>query len=178
MLDVSEHRVGDTDYFTRLIEEIENGGREAFAHRLLNMDVSGFVPLRDVPKDNAAKREMIRRAINPFDARKWLAACCVNRQVIGHKDGDGWADWVTDKEYPFYVFANAYTVWQRDVRSPVRPEPTPIGSLGEVLTNAGFGSKHNKTGSIRILPNPDECLSTLFEPRTVSSERKPQVSPK
>ena len=31
VLDVSEHRVGDTGYFTTLIEEIENGGREAFA---------------------------------------------------------------------------------------------------------------------------------------------------
>jgi hypothetical protein len=175
VLDVSEHRVGDTDYFTRLIEEIENGGREAFAHRLLNMDVSGFVPLRDVPKDNAAKREMIRRAINPFDARNWLEACCVSRQIIGYKEGEVWANWVTGKEHPFYVFANAYTIWQRDVRSPVRPEPTPIGSLGEVLTNAGFGSKHNKTGSVRALPDPDECLSKLFRARgaAVSPERKP-----
>jgi hypothetical protein len=182
VLDVSESKIGDTAYFAALMQEIENGGREAFAYHLLNLDVTDFVPLRDVPKNNAAKREMIRRSINPYDARKWIEACCVTRQLIGNairrqkpvaddvpwpqeiKD-DGWTEWVKGKEYPFYVFVNAYTVWQRDVRSPVRPEPTPIGSLGEVLTNAGFGSKHADKGSMRSLPDPDECLAQLYEPK-------------
>ena len=73
---VSEHRIGDTAYFAALMHEIETGGREAFAHYLLNLDVSGFVPLRDVPKDNSAKRDLIRLSINPFDARKWIEDCC------------------------------------------------------------------------------------------------------
>ena len=34
VLNVSEHRVGDTDYFNDILEELENGGREAFAHHL------------------------------------------------------------------------------------------------------------------------------------------------
>jgi hypothetical protein len=165
VLDVSESKIGDTAYFTALVQEIENGGREAFAHHLLNLDVSDFVPLRDAPKDNAAKREMITRSINPFDARKWIEECCHTRQLIGHRDSadEGWADWVKGKEYYFYVFANAYTVWQRDVKSPVKPEPTPKGSLGEVLTNAGFGAERDSKFSIRVLPDPDECLATLFD---------------
>ena len=163
VLDVSENKVGDSAYFAALTQEIENGGREAFAHHLINLDVTDFVPLRDVPKNNAAKREMIRRSINPFDARKWIEECCVTRQLIGHREGDQWADWLKGKEYYFHVFANAYTVWQRDVKSPVRPEPTPKGSLGEVLTNAGFGSERDNKSTIRVLPDPDECLTRLFE---------------
>jgi hypothetical protein len=64
VLDVSPHRIGDGAYFADLMREIENGGREAFAHHLLNLDVTDFIPWRDVPKDNAAKQEMIRRSIN------------------------------------------------------------------------------------------------------------------
>jgi Family of unknown function (DUF5906) len=155
VLDVSEHRVGDNDYFADLMHEIENGGREAFAHHLINLDVTGFVPLRDVPKNNSAKREMIRRSINPFDARKWIEACCVTRQLIGAREPivnddpveamrrsmigapkptsagtrpDGWTEWVVGKEYLFHVFANAYTEWQKGVKSPVAPEPTPISA--------------------------------------------------
>jgi hypothetical protein len=186
VLDVSESRIGDTSYFAALMEEIENGGREAFAHYLLNLDVVGFVPLRDVPKNNAAKREMIRRSINPYDARKWLEDCCVTRQLIGHvrpryrtpydddlpwprtsgdsqNETDTWAEWVAGDEYPFHVLANAYTRWQRDVKSPVRSDPTPVGSLGEALSKAGFEKGRSKTSRNRVLPDPDECLKRLYD---------------
>ena len=88
VLEASEHRVGDHDYFAKVLKEINNGGREAFAHLLLNRDISKFVPMRDVPKNNAAKREMIKAAINPYDARKWLEACCHTKQIIGFRDYD------------------------------------------------------------------------------------------
>jgi hypothetical protein len=171
VLNVSEHRVGDTDYFARLAEEIENGGREAFAHSLLERDVSRFNPLRDTPKNNDAKREMIRRSINPFDARKWLEECCLTEQIIGAADTTNWIPgqvkwrkWIPGDIVPFHALANAYTAWQRDVKSPVSPNPTPKGSLGEVLTNAGFGRVHNRAGSDRTLPHPDDCLKKLYEP--------------
>jgi hypothetical protein len=163
VLDVSEHRVGDTDYFNTLIEEIENGGREAFAHRLLNMDVSGFVPLRDVPKDNDAKRGMIERSINPFDARKWIEECCITGQLIGDRTGDRWTPWKAGDEYAFNVLSNAYTEWQKGVKSPVRPDPTRIGSLGEVLTIAGFKATRTRAERRRVLPDPDKCLEELFK---------------
>jgi hypothetical protein len=76
VLNVSEHRIGDHAYFAALAKEIESGGREAFAHYLLNVDISNFVPWRDVKQDNAAKRDMIRESVNPYDARKWLEDCC------------------------------------------------------------------------------------------------------
>jgi hypothetical protein len=109
VLNVSEHRVGDTKYFKDLVHEIENGGREAFAHYLLNLDVSGFVPLRDTPKNNAAKHEMIRRSINPYDARKWLEECCLTQQIIGAVDTENstpgavkWRKWNQGEVVPFF----------------------------------------------------------------------------
>jgi Family of unknown function (DUF5906) len=169
VLTPSENRVGDTAYFNKVLEELENGGREAFAYYLLNMDVSNFVPLRDVPKNNNAKREMIKHTINPYDARKWLEECCVTGQIIGHSVLDTygrktgvWHAWAEGLEFAFSTLSNAYTEWKASVKSPVRPEPTPIGSLGEVLTRAGFGEKRTNTERLRVLPNADECLANLY----------------
>jgi Family of unknown function (DUF5906) len=173
VLNVSEHRVGDMAYFNSVVEEIENGGREAFAYYLLNMDVSGFVPLRDVPKNNDAKREMIKRTINPYDTRKWIEECCVTRQLIGHSTLDAhghktnvWQAWAEGNEHAFSTLSNAYTEWQKGVRSPVRPEPTPIASLGEVLTRVGFRETRTATERRLVLPNPSKCLEKLYEPKT------------
>jgi hypothetical protein len=178
---VSEHRVGDTPYFEDLMREIENGGREAFAHYLLTLDVSGFVPLRDTPKNNNAKREMIRRSINPFDARKWLEECCLTQQIIGAVDSQDWSPgkpaswrkWSQGLVVPFHLLANAYTAWQRDVKSPVSPQPTPKGSLGEVLNRAGFEQKRTYKGAERILPDPDLCLDRLFRPPSETDHDNP-----
>jgi hypothetical protein len=179
VLKVSEHRIGDHDYFAKLMKEIDDEGREAFAHLLLNRDVSKFVPMRDIPKDNAAKREMVRRGINPYDARKWLEECCTTKQLIGYRDydgwdpalppekqkpGAGWANWTEGKQFYFRIFANAYTEWQKTVKSPVGAQPTPIGSLGEVLTNAGFGVHYDSKSAIRVMPDPDQCLAKIYKP--------------
>jgi hypothetical protein len=166
VLDVSESRVGDTDYFNEVLKEIENGGREAFADYLLKRDVTGFVPLRDVPKNNAAKREMIKLSINPFNARKWIEECCVTGQLVGYKiePMSSWAPWVEGAEHPFHVLSNAYTEWQKTVKSPVRPDPTPIGTLGEVLVKAGFTRTRINAERKCKLPNPDICLKRLYAP--------------
>ena len=169
VINASDHRVGDAAYFNSVLEEIENGGREAFAYYLLNLNVSDFVPLRDVPKNNDAKREMIKHTINPYDARKWIEECCETRQLIGHSllDTYGrrtgvWNAWAHGLEFAFSTLSNAYTNWQASVKAPVRPEPTPIASLGEVLTRAGFGDSRSATERKRTLPDADKCLEKLY----------------
>jgi Family of unknown function (DUF5906) len=88
--EVSAHRAGDAAYFAALVEEIENGGAEAFAHHLLTLDVSGFTPSRDVRKDTAAKRRMVRESLNPYDARRWLEDCCDAAQLLGGRTERSW----------------------------------------------------------------------------------------
>lgn len=70
VLDVSEEHAQDTRYFRAIAEQMENGGREALLHYLLNYDLDdvGF-EVRNVPK-TAAKDEQklfsaskVRRAV-------------------------------------------------------------------------------------------------------------------
>jgi hypothetical protein len=69
-LKINESRIGATAYFEAIIDEIKHGGREAFAHFLLNLDVSKFVPKRDVPRDNADRRKIIKECLNPYETRR------------------------------------------------------------------------------------------------------------
>ena len=43
-LTTSSHRVNDKEYFTALLDEIENGGREAFIEYLMHYDLSVYNP--------------------------------------------------------------------------------------------------------------------------------------
>lgn len=54
-LKVSNKRKGDAEYFTQLVNEIENGGREAFLYEMLNRDIAG-VDLTQMPKNQGQQR--------------------------------------------------------------------------------------------------------------------------
>jgi hypothetical protein len=99
-----------------------SGGREAFAHFLLNLNVSKFVPKRDVPRDNTERREIILHSLNPYDARCWLWDCAVSEQILGMEilQTDGTWGCVTgkkDNEYKFGELGNAYRRWQATVNA-------------------------------------------------------------
>ncbi len=164
VLNVSENRIGDAAYFSKLSHQIENGGREAFAHHLLTLDVAGFVPWRDIEIDTAARSDMIRESINPHDARKWIEACCAVEQIIGTKDlsTGSCTPWIDGEAYSFAELAAAYSVWVKDQRSARGAQPTPLHRLGEVLTAAGFGTKKTKTCNLRVLPKTDACIALLW----------------
>lgn len=172
ILEVSPHRAGDSKYFKLLYEEIENGGREAFMDYLLKLDISNFIPSRDVPKNNAAKETMIRNSINPFDARKWLEECCVTGMILGHKKDENsnqityeksdlpWEPWKAGKEYENGIFYAAYREWQKSIKSPIAARPTAINKFGELLNNAGFDQR-NQGRRLRKLPDPENCRKAL-----------------
>jgi hypothetical protein len=168
VVEVSDRRVGDAAYFAALMQEIDNGGRETFAHHLLNLDVSDFVPWRDIKKDSVAKREMIRLSINPFDARKWIEDCCHAERMIGLKEPDSgkWERWIEGDEHSFATLAAAYVEWQKTVKSPFAPKPTPSGSLGEALRKMGFEPKRTAQERRYILPNAAECEAMIWRSET------------
>lgn len=49
VFDVSDAHQQDLDYFARLDGELDAGGREAFLHEMLNMDLKGWHPRQDMP---------------------------------------------------------------------------------------------------------------------------------
>lgn len=166
VLEVSPHRAGDNEYFKALYAESKGGGLEAFMHHLLSLDVSDFIPARDVPQNNDFKKAMIRNSINPYDARKWLEECAAAEMLIGHKHEPTvkhdlpWAPWLEGKEYENGVFYAAYTEWQKTVKSPVAPRPTAPNKLGELLNKVGFNLRINGERR-RTLPSTAECLRLL-----------------
>jgi hypothetical protein len=168
VVEVSDRRVGDAAYFAALMQEIDNGGREAFAHHLLNLDVSDFVPWRDIKKDSVAKREMIRLSINPFDARKWIEDCCHAERMIGLKEPDSgeWQRWIEGDEHAFATLLAAYVEWQKTVKSPFAPKPTPSGNLGEALRKMGFDRKRTNQERRYILPKAAECAAIIWSNET------------
>ena len=172
ILEVSPHKVGNSAYFKDLYEEIENGGREAFMDYLLSIDVSTFIPSRDIPKDNAAKEAMIRNSINPYDARKWLEECCDTGMLLGYKkDQDSvlpyeksnlpWEPWKNGTVYENGIFFTAYKEWQKSVKSPTSARPTPSNKFGELLNSIGLVQKIEGGKRWRKLPSIEECLKSL-----------------
>jgi Family of unknown function (DUF5906) len=136
VLEVSEEKIGDHQYFAALMDEIAHGGREAFAHYLLNLNVSEFVPWRDVPRENESRGRMIRKSFNPYDARNWLEECARSERFIGFKvEGGNWKKWevLESDGKPFFVpferLADAYRGWQAGVKSAVSPRPTHTAIL-------------------------------------------------
>jgi hypothetical protein len=165
ILRVMEHRINDHAYFADLTKEIESGGVEAFAHFLQTRDVSGFDPKRDVPRDNPERRDMILQALNPFCLRKWLTECCETDLVRGHKVNGIHANWEAGIKLVHGDLWRAYVEWQKDVKSPIRPQPTPSNKFGEELGKTGIIAKKG-TGGVRerILPSAEKCLKLLFDP--------------
>jgi hypothetical protein len=161
VLEPSPHRVGDADYFQSLTKEIENGGREAFLHALLTHDVSGFVPWRDVPKNNGAKERMRWAALNPYDARKWLHDSASAGEILGSVFMGKPIAWVAGAEISFNDLARAYRAWQQGVRAATAARPTPIANLGQLLNHAGFEDCRKKDERRRLLPDADACLALL-----------------
>lgn len=62
IFDVSDERKGDDDYFGQLIAELESGGREAFLHDMLELDVKGWHPRKDRPVTRALNEQKAETA--------------------------------------------------------------------------------------------------------------------
>ena len=69
VMDVSEEHIQDHDYFGLIEYEMENGGREAFFHELLNRNIEHFNP-RKIPVTEALN-EMKKRTIAGTPAEFW-----------------------------------------------------------------------------------------------------------
>ena len=141
-------------YYSALADQMENGGMEAWANYLLNMDVSNFVPSRDINKDNEAKQDMIMESTNPYDVSKWLEECAEFGKVLGMRkeydpDGDGrsddrndpWEDWVEGDVIRNSVLKNAYMTWQKDIRSRVAPKQPGPKEFGSSLIKYGLATR-------------------------------------
>jgi hypothetical protein len=86
LLDVDESRKGDTKYFGRLAEQIDNGGTEAIVHYLLEYDVSDFNPrtLPDMGLNQVSKGEAKLKGAD--SVTQWWADCLYSGDIMITRD--------------------------------------------------------------------------------------------
>jgi phage/plasmid-associated DNA primase len=87
VLDVSEQKKGDGEYFQRLADQIENGGDRAFIHYLLNFNINGFNP-RVLPAVNS-QAKYINKVKTADSVTQWLLDC-LERGSLGTTPEDDW----------------------------------------------------------------------------------------
>lgn len=84
ILDVSDEKTGNKDYFDTLWQQYNDGGREALMHHLMNLNYSN-IDLRKIPKTDA----LLEQKINSMDMKEkwWLEV--LSRGAIP-ADSDAW----------------------------------------------------------------------------------------
>lgn len=167
VLECSDQRVGDRAYFEALMTEIEGGGREAFLHELLELDVSGFKPQHDVPMNNRAKKVMQAFSTNPLDFTRFIIERAELGDSLSERDfmNNGGNPWTKDGQCTLTDINNRYVEWTRNRRSN-RGDITPYGSLGAILGKAGFKTIRVRAGNgsrpiMYVYPDPDTALIRL-----------------
>lgn len=124
ILDVSEARIGDFDYFEGLKAEIENGGASALLHHLLKVDLKGFNPDRRPPSKGLRKQQAETLLHRDPIGTWWLGAL-----ADGDLGGDGdWPETIrTDTLRDHYERAT------RGSRSGAPPFDVAMRKLGRLL---------------------------------------------
>ncbi len=87
VLDVSEQKKGDGEYFQGLADQIKNGGDRAFIHYLLDFNISDFNP-RVLPAVKS-QTKYINKIKTADSVTKWLLDC-LERGSLGTNPEDDW----------------------------------------------------------------------------------------
>lgn len=162
-LRVNPSKAGDHDYFTGLYDEIENGGREAFLHLLLNRDVSDFKPQRDLPRENEMLADVKRRSLFPGHVAQWLQESLEAGELLwvrGRADENHrqWADG-HDSVQGSLLHAG-YREWVGRVRDRHARE-VPLQDFWQCLSALGFDAWSSNGRRHRKIPSPEDCNQRL-----------------
>jgi len=85
VLDISDQRKKDFEYFKTIKNQMDNGGREALLHHLLNHKISDSIELRDPPR-TAGLQDQVELSLRP--AEQWWFEVLKERS-IPHRGADG-----------------------------------------------------------------------------------------
>lgn len=87
VLDVSDAHARDSEYFGRIRKELDSGGREAFLHDMLAMDLQGWHPRDDMPQTQARAEQQVESASPEVH---WLGNLLGDGCLPGYaRDGSG-----------------------------------------------------------------------------------------
>jgi len=127
---VSDKHIQDHEYFGAICEQMDNGGREALLHYLMNYDVSG-INLRQFPQ-TAALREAKMLTASPAQ-KFWHHA--LETGYLHPSKADGWGDGVIQTEHLY----ESYQKFVQDVGIRHKATETELGmQLKNMLPKDGF----------------------------------------
>jgi hypothetical protein len=178
VLDVSEARKGDHAYFAKLVNEIENGGREAFIHELLERDIRKFNP-RILPEMKGHQSTKFDAKVRGADSvTQWWIDCLyegeitatVERESMGQYGArmvranedlaNGWTGEVDVSRDTLY---SAYVEWANRLKRRCEAK-TSFGKKLTTLAGIRTVQKGNdKTGRTRVyvIPPLDAARAAL-----------------
>jgi hypothetical protein len=144
---VSEHRIGDREYFAALYQEIEGGGLEAMLFDLLRRDISNFDP-RAVP----LTEPLAIQKLHSLDTlhRWWMA--CLERDFIWHSRFgvrlfQGWFEFCTTE-----LLMRSYLQWCDENRLYQRQSRQELGEFMVRMYPASRPKVAHPVAEITTLP--------------------------
>ena len=84
VIEAGEARMQDSGYFAAIMEQIENGGREALMHLLCQRDLTD-VNLRKIPKTDALRTQ---QTLSLDSVGKWIHSCLYTGEIEDSPNGD------------------------------------------------------------------------------------------
>jgi hypothetical protein len=114
VLDVSDAKMQDFDYFGKLVEEIERGGRAALLHFLLNRKIDLKI-LHRAPRTSALRRQ---QSLSLAPEMAWWEECL----TTGTIGGNTWPAWLSCADAH-----TCYLIWCETVRSQHRLSAVEFG---------------------------------------------------
>ena len=163
VLDVSDAKAVDTNYFAAIDKEMEEGGREALLHFLMTYDLKGY-EVRTVPKTHALQEQKVL-SMGPVE-EWWFEKLSDGR--LGKEDS--WPEEVSKDDLNHDMIR--YMERQKIMR---RPSPSALGKflvkvmkegypvafqkMAEISVEDGYGQMRARTGRFYFykIPSLTEC---------------------
>ena len=135
ILQVNDNRLGDHEYFGRLVNEMNGGGAEAMLYELQRRDLAGFNP-RIVPQTEAY---LAQRAHSLDTLHRWWLAVLEREYVWRSKWGiESFRRW--DEFYALDLLVNSYLQWCDDNHLFQRQSRTELQDMMNTLYGRSSGN--------------------------------------
>ena len=156
-LDVPPHRVGDTQYFTALRDEINNGGVAALLHELLETDLTDWHPRHSMPVNTDGEDMKLESMSSTL--KFWHECLEFGRNFPYDPDNPSAPAW--HQTLSTELFYNFYLDWCTRHRISHMQGPSHFGiqfrKAVDVKKVRPTGEYNSKLPPVYELPDLDEC---------------------
>ena len=156
-LEVSDCHAGDHAYFAELAHEVDNGGLKAFLHYLLNLNISSFIPQRDIARENELQIENKQNSLTGSPIA-WLLECIDAGALVG---GAQTTQVSPGQRIQGKDLLDAYRAWFKDNPDNKCQTSASPNIFWKIVTKLGFIEGRNKTERWRIVPDINSLKAAI-----------------